>query len=343
MRHGVPCAALSDRDLTESLSGSCPLRSEFIFEGAPFASAHASTIAETAEGVVAAWFGGPREGHPDVGIWLARKAAGQWSTPVEVARGIDRRGRPQACWNPVLHQATGGPLLLFYKVGPSPRRWWGMLSASADGGRSWSAARRLPRGVLGPIKNKPVVLGDGSLLCPSSTEHLGWRAHLERTADLGESWEKLRPLNRWRELGAIQPCILAYPSGRMQVLCRTRQRVIAACWSSDGGRTWGSMQATSLPNPDSGIDAVALHDGRALLAYNPSRAARTPLCLAVSSDGVAWRNVLVLADGVGEYSYPAIIQGQDRSLHVTYTWNRRRIRYGRLSPDEISERDSSAP
>ena len=219
--------------------------SEFIFEEAPFASAHASTIAATTASVIAAWFGGPHEGHPEVRIWLARKANGQWSTPVEVARGTDRRGRPQPCWNPVLHQAAGGPLLLFYKVGPSPRRWWGMLSTSADGGRTWDAARRLPRGILGPIKNKPVVLGDGSLLCPSSTERLGWRAHLERTADLGDSWEKLGRLNTWREVGAIQPCILAYPDGRMQVLCRTRQGVIAACWSTDGGRNWGPMQATS--------------------------------------------------------------------------------------------------
>ena len=234
----------------------------------------------------------------------------------------------------MLHQAADGPLLLFYKVGPSPRRWWGMLSTSADGGRTWGAARRLPRGILGPIKNKPVVLGDGSLLCPSSTEHLGWRAHLERTADLGDSWEKLGPLNTWRGLGAIQPCILTYPDGRMQVLCRTRQRVVAACWSSDGGRNWGPMQATALPNPDSGIDAVTLHDGRALLVYNPSRKVRTPLCVAVSDDGLSWRNVLVLEYGVGEYSYPAIIQGRDGSLHLTYTWNRRRIRYVRLSPEK---------
>jgi predicted neuraminidase len=101
--------------------------------------------------------------------------------------------------------------------------------------------------------------------------------------------------------------------------------MIAACWSNDGGRTWGPMQATSLPNPDSGIDAVSLHDGRALLVYNPSREARTPLCLAVSGDGLSWRNVRVLEDGIGEYSYPAIIRGRDGSLHVSHAWNRRRM------------------
>lgn len=311
------------------------MRFEFIFDEAPFAAARASTIAETPEGLIVAWFGGPHEGHARVGIWLAREVDGRWSAPVEVTGGADRLGRPQPCWNPVLHQAAAGPLLLFYKVGPSPRRWWGMLRTSADGGQTWSAARRLPRGTLGPIKNKPVVLADGALLCPSSTEHLGWRIHLERTADLGESWEKLGPLNARHEFGAIQPCILTYPDGRMQLLCRTRQRVIAACWSTDGGRNWGPMQATSLPNPDSGIDAVSLHDGRAVLVYNASQNARTPLCLAVSSDGQSWRHALVLEDTAGEYSYPAVIQASDGSLHLTYTWNRRRIRYVRLSPDEV--------
>jgi predicted neuraminidase len=201
-----------------------------------------------------------------------------------------------------------------------------------NGGRTWSTPRRLSRGILGPIKNKPVVLADGALLCPSSTEHLGWRAHLERSEDLGANWRRFAPLNT-REFSAIQPCILMYPDGRLQVLCRTRQGVIAACWSSDGGLSWGPMHATSLPNPDSGIDAVSLRDGRGVLAYNPSQEARTPLCLAVTSDGHIWRDALVLEDAGGEYSYPAIIQASDGSLHVTYTWNRRRIRHVRVSPD----------
>src|SRR5438046_1115702 len=45
---------------------------EFIFEKAPFPSCHASTIVETGDGLVAAWFGGQHEKHPSVGIWLSR-------------------------------------------------------------------------------------------------------------------------------------------------------------------------------------------------------------------------------------------------------------------------------
>ena len=84
----------------------------------------------------------------------------------------------------------GGPLILFYKVGPSPSTWWGMVRTSSDNGRTWSAAGKLPDGILGPIRAKPIELRPGILLAGSSTEHDGWRVHLERTKDLGESWAK---------------------------------------------------------------------------------------------------------------------------------------------------------
>ena len=307
------------------------MQAGFIFEDAPFASAHASTIAETPASLVAAWFGGPYEGHPEVGIWLARRAAGRWSAPVEVAQGRDRRGRPSPCWNPVLFEPRDGPLLLFYKVGPSPRRWWGMLMRSHDGGRSWSEPARLPRGMLGPIKNKPVELPDGALLCPSSTEVLFWHCHLERTQ--GGAWQKLS-LRASRTRGSIQPSILCHPGGAMQMVCRSKQGAITSCWSQDG-RHWDRMRPLDLPNPDSGIDAVMLADGRALLVYNHTRHGRTPLNLALSRDGVLWQRSHVLEDAPGEYSYPAVIQAADGRIHITYTWQRRRIRHVELDPAEL--------
>ncbi|HEX5078918.1 MAG TPA: sialidase family protein [Geminicoccaceae bacterium] len=309
------------------------MQAGFLFTDAPFASAHASTIVESGGTLLAAWFGGPHEGHPEVGIWLARREGASWSAPVEVAQGRDSRGRRSPCWNPVLCQPRQGPLLLFYKVGPSPRRWWGMLARSSDGGRSWSEPARLPRGILGPIKNKPVELEDGALLCPSSTESLIWRCHLERTADGGASWQRLS-LAASRTRSSIQPSILRFPDGTMQLVCRSRQRAITTCRSADGLR-WDRMRPLDLPNPDSGIDAQVLADGRALLVYNHSRRGRTPLNLALSRDGRRWQPSLVLEDAPGEYSYPAVIQAADGLIHITYTWQRRRIRHVELDPAEL--------
>lgn len=315
------------------------VRSEFIFETAPFKSCHASTIAQMTEGFAAAWFGGTAEKNPDVGIWFSTCLhGGDWTAPVEVTNGVQEKGKRVPCWNPVLFRPKEGPLLLFYKAGPSPSRWWGMLMTSTDNGKTWSKPQKLPEGFLGPIKNKPIQLADGALLCPSSTEDHGWRIHIERTPDLGQTWTKTEPLNRTKDFDAIQPTILTHPNNRLQLLCRSKQGRITECWSEDEGKTWGPMKATELPNPSSGIDAVTLKDGRHLLVYNPTTRDRTPLSIAISKDGAAWNTVFALEDVPGEFSYPAVIQASDNLVHVTYTWKRERIKHIVIDPKNIKEK-----
>lgn len=194
----------------------------YIYETAPFPSSHASTIVETSRGLVAAWFGGTAERNPDVGIWVSRHEGGRWTAPVEVANGVQSPTLRHPTWNPVLVQPATGPLLLFYKVGPSPSTWWGMVTTSSDQGRTWSAPRRLPDGVIGPVKNKSVQLPNGDLLSGSSTEHDGWRVHMERSTDNGRTWTVTPALNDGKQIPAIQPSILLHRDGRLQSIGRTR-------------------------------------------------------------------------------------------------------------------------
>ncbi len=327
------------------------VRSEFIYETAPFPQCHASTIAESKGGLVAAWFGGTREKHPDVGVWVSRFEDGKWTAPVEVANGVESAEKRYPTWNPVLHQmksgAGWGPLLLFYKVGPSPSAWWGMMMTSEDGGKTWSEPRRLPNGVFGPIKNKPVELGDGELLCPSSTEDNGWRVHFERTADSGKTWRRTDAINDGKEFGVIQPTLFFHKGGRLQAMMRSRQGKIVESWSDDNGETWSKLNATTLPNPNSGIDGVTLRDGRHLLVYNhvvtqPGKwGGRAPLNVAVSEDGKTWKAALALETGPpeAEYSYPAVIQTSDGLVHVTYTWNRKKVKHVVIDPRKLSLRE----
>jgi len=311
---------------------------EFVFESAPFAQCHASTLVESDGSLVAAWFGGTREGKPDVGIWTSRRDAEGWSEPVEVANGLQPDGKRYPCWNPVLFQPKDGPLWLFYKVGPHPKSWWGMLITSPDGGRHWSKPVALPQGILGPIKNKPLALADGTILCPSSTEDQGWRLHFERTEDQGKTWQSTGPIHDGKEFAAIQPTLLTHPGLKIQALARTRQGKIAQCWSSDGGRTWSAPRATTLPNPNSGIDGVSLADGRQCLVYNHTTRRRWPLNVAVSKDGKQWKAALVLENTPGEYSYPAVIQTDDGHVHIAYTWKRRHVKHVVVDPEKIVPR-----
>ena len=315
--------------------------SAFIFDTAPFASAHASTIAHTSAGPIAAWFGGTREGAADVGIWVSRQTGGQWSAPVEVATGVQPDGTRHPCWNPVLFEIRPGTLALFYKVGPRPTTWWGMVRTSADAGRTWSGARRLPDGVLGPVKNKPVRLDDGTIVSGSSTETPDaanlWRVHFERSTDGGDTWTVIHPApaTPGPEIGAIQPSILVHPDGRLQAVGRSRSQRVFETWSSDKGRTWGPVTLTTLPNPSAGTDAVTLRDGRHLIVYNHTPKGRTPLNVAVSRDGKTWEAALVLESEPGEYSYPAVIQAPDGLVHITYTWKRQRIKHVVIDPAKL--------
>lgn len=312
--------------------------SEFVFETAPFPSCHASTIVETRQGLVAAWFGGTREGHEDVGIWLSRHAGERWTAPVEVATGIESPTKRYPCWNPVLFQPSQGPLLLFYKVAASPSTWWGMLTTSNDGGRSWTTPRRLPDGILGPIKNKPLQLADGTILSGTSTEHDGWRVHFERSTDQGQTWQASSPVNDGQQIAAIQPSLLTYAHGKLQAVGRTRQGKLFELWSEDNGRTWGPMSLLDLPNPNSGTDATTLADGRQLLVYNHTSKGRTPLNVAISRDGHEWLAALALETEPGEYSYPAVIQTADGRVHITYTWKRQRIKHVVVDPAKLETR-----
>lgn len=308
------------------------MQSKFIYETAPYLSCHASTIEESQGTLLAAWFGGTAERHPDVGIWVAHFEGGKWSAAVGVANGVQSPELRYPCWNPVLFQPKEGPLLLFYKVGPNPVDWWGMLMRSADGGRTWSKPDRLPEGILGPIKNKPVQLENGDILCPTSTEKGGWRVYLERISNQGRSWQATAPINDGVTLGAIQPSILVHPDGFLQAVGRTQQGYLFSTESMDQGHTWQPMTLLDLPNPNSGTDAVTLHDGRSLLVYNPSKTERTPLSVALSCNGRRWKPVLTLENMPGEFSYPAVIQTKDGLVHITYTWNRKRIRHVVLIP-----------
>lgn len=324
------------------------LKGELIYplDDKPTPECHASTLAETPSGIVAAWFGGTGERFPDVGIWVSRLQDGQWSRPVEVVNGVQSPQLRYPCWNPVLFRHSSGPLLLFYKVGPSPSRWWGMLTTSNDDGQSWGEPAKLGSHdaighLIGPVKNKPIELTDGSILCPSSTEHDGWRVHFELTSDLGKTWKVIGPIHDGRDFSAIQPSILTYPDGQMQILCRTKQKVIGQSWSTDGGATWSEMSATDLPNPDAGTDAVTLRDARQLLVYNHTLrggdfpAGRNMLNVALSDDGKTWTPVITLERSEGEYSYPAVIQTHDGKVHITYTFRRQSVKYVVLDPAAI--------
>lgn len=309
---------------------------DFIYQSAPFPSCHASTIVETSDGMLAAWFGGTYEKHPDVSIYTSAYRNGKWSEPVMVADGVENKLIRNPTWNPVLFKRDNGDIILYYKVGPSVTKWVGVYKISTDEGKTWSKELRIPDNLLGPIKNKPVKSPDGGILYPTSVEdNLGWRVYMEHSKQDLSDWGKVTLDNNG--FNAIQPSVLFYPGGKMQILCRSKENKVVESWSGDGGKTWSKMEATSLPNPNSGTDAVTTKEGVQLIIYNPLiRGEKYPqgrerLNIAASYDGKTWKDLIVLEDQKdGEYSYPAIIQAEDGSVWITYTYRREKVKYAKL-------------
>lgn len=331
---------------------------EFIFQpgSTSFPESHASTIVALKNGeLMAAWFGGTKERAPDVAIWGSRYVNGAWTTPVELER---EKNIPS--WNPVLFHTKDGRLWLYYKVGPSPGEWAAGRMYSEDEGKTWSKDERLPAGLLGPIRAKPLVLKDGTIVSGTSFEaHETWAAWVERSADNGATWKKIGPIDVSRAFdaaatpatdpptdapgwaadkgprkyeGIIQPSIISLGGKHLRLYARSRTLAskIAVADSMDDGVTWTQARYLDLPNNNSGIDAVALKDGRVVMIFNNTTVGRTPLNLAVSTDGEHFRVFATLEDTVGQYSYPAIIQAPDGSLDMTYTWQRKTIKYVHL-------------
>ncbi|KJF43201.1 sialidase family protein [Draconibacterium sediminis] len=306
----------------------------YISDTLQYAQCHASSIIETKTGLLVSFFGGPHERHPEVSIYTAAFENGQWQKPQKVADGkADTTSFPT--WNPVLFRSANNQIDLFYKVGPSPNDWWGMVMHSSNEGKTWSAPEKLPDGILGPIRNKPIQLSSGVILSPSSTEesHVLWKAHIERSQDGGQTWTKIA-IPSPDSVKVIQPTLLVYPDQQIQALLRSNQNVVMESWSHDEGKTWSAVLPTTIPHPNSGIDAITLQSGAKLMVNNPLpggdswEAGRNKLDLYYSTDGKLWKTIMHLEnEQEGEFSYPCIIQTTDGLIHISYTYNRRQIKH----------------
>jgi predicted neuraminidase len=343
------------------LTAQSPVR-ELIFQpgSAPFAASHASTIVELKDhSLMAAWFGGSAEGKPDVAIWGSHRIGDAWSAPVELVREA-----PVPCWNPVHFQTSDGRLWLYYKFGPAPGTWTAGRMFSLDEGKTWSAPDHLPAGLVGPVRAKPLVLTDGTIVSGTSFEtYRSWAVWIERSIDQGKTWAKIGPIvppvdldkqglgdaraeipsqvpgsEDWKYTnGIIQPSVVSLGGKHLRLYARSTAKTarISVADSYDNGVTWTQARPIDVPNPNSGIDAVALKDGRVVLIYNNTTSGRTPLNLAVSTDGEHFKMFYTLEDKPGEYSYPAIIQASNGDLYMTYTWDRKSIQFVRFPLGQI--------
>jgi predicted neuraminidase len=320
-------------------------KSDFITADPVVPSVHAASITEGSDGTLyAAWYGGSHEGARDVNIFWSRRAANPdsaWSKPevlVSRATAAQELQRPiKKVGNAVLFADGRGALDLIY-VTVSFGGWSTSslnVKTSRDEGKTWLPSQRL---TLSPflnlselVKNKPCALSDGEWAVPIYHECLGkfpeilW---LRDGADGRLSWSKTRVCGG-RSL--LQPALVPLDPNNALLFCRdfSSRRKLHLSRSADLGQHWSTPKPLTLPNPDSGLDAIRLLDGRILLAFNDVERGRENLRLAISTDeGATWTRRATLESEAGEeFSYPSLIQTRSGIIHVVYTWKRKGIKH----------------
>ena len=335
------------------------MQKEFIIENLPTDFCHASTVIKTPDDLLSCWFGGTHEGKADVAIWSSRKADGKWTAPVKLADGVESN------WNPVLFYNEQGKLHLFYKEGQQISDWKTYLMTSEDNGETWSEPCEMVAGDAsggrGPVRNKPVALSNGTVLAGGSIEKGEWTAFVDVSDNSCATWEKTAPIKiaglvyqagektaesniavseqSFYGRGVIQPSLWESSAGKVHMLLRSSEGYVYRADSEDCGKTWSDAYKTELPNNNSGLDLVkAPFDGKLYLVCNPVQAnwgMRSPLSLFKSEDnGRTWNKLYDLESEPGEFSYPAIIAGEE-GLTITYTWNRKNIACVEISREKL--------
>ena len=155
-------------------------------------------------------FSGSREGAKDVEIRLCRKEPGKdWTAPASIAVGI-HDGKRGPTRNPVVFETFEGKVLLFYRIFGITKGFYlfGYMKTSTDGGKNWSEPRRIAEDCIGPEKNKPIQLEDGTILSPTADRNgqIGYRVCVEKSTDGGETWVAMPPIKS--DMDAIQPAIM---------------------------------------------------------------------------------------------------------------------------------------
>jgi len=304
---------------------------------------HGATVVTTLDGgLFATWFGGSREGGKDVVLWGADYSLDTpgWSTPRRIigpAETRDALGRYiKTVGNSVLVRGEDDELLLYF-VSVSVFGWAASalnVMNSWDEGKTWNAPRRLitsPFFNFSTLNKSPAAhYSDGSIGLPVYHELIGKFSELLHIARDGRILDKVR-ITHGRL--AIQPWLLPLAPQKALALMRDSGPApghVLLSRSDDAGMHWSQVEKLPLPNPDSSVAGLRRPDGSLLLVFNDVEAGRHSLALALSRDeGRSWKMVRHFEQSKSgdEFSYPYLIRNRDGTMHLLYTWNRKRIRH----------------
>ncbi len=171
-------------------------------------------------------------------------------------------------------------------------------------------------------RNKPLIAGNRILL-PLYSDGFDFSL-IAITINGGETWHFSEPIVG---AGAVQPALALLKDSSIIAYMRDNgpppKRLMKSI-SKDQGKTWSTVDDSEIPNPGTAADIVVLKSGNWVVAHNDIEDGRHRLSVWLSPDeGKTWpyRKTLVNGEPGSEVRghYPAIIQGSDEIIHVSFT------------------------
>ena len=300
---------------------------------------HPATIEELANGdLYLAYYGGSGEYADDTAVYGSRKPAGQtkWTYP-EV---VSDTPKGQA-GNPVVWQAPDGVVWLFHVV-RSGETWSSSrirARTSRDNARTWSKSFVVAAEEGMMVRAHPLALDGGDFLLP--VYHETGHDREQVAADTSSLFLRYDVKSgQWTETnriksrsGNLQPAVARITDDYLVCYCRrgggydaVTDGYVVRAESRDGGRTWSEGRDSAFANPNSAVDFIKLRNGHLVLVFNDSMSDRTPLTVAISTDGdktYPYRKNIIT--GPDSYAYPTAIQTRDGRIHVVFTSSERTV------------------
>ncbi|MDR9394679.1 MAG: exo-alpha-sialidase [Roseovarius sp.] len=316
--------------------GDAPVFERVLDYTAPEGQAHSPGIVVDDAGFAVLWFEGSAEAQADVDIHAASLArqGGSWQATAPAPRvtraalsdAFEPRQLVVTLGNTIQNEAAANALYAtVVSVGG-----WAMASVAdlrmgPDGpvrARKLNLSPFLNRSFL--VKSPMVAYADGSHALPAYFEMGAAHGALVRLGADG----RVRDMRRIAGPGKpIQPMIVPLDAERALAFLRDFD-ASGRLWLSrttDGGQSWSAAQMTDIPNPSAPVAALAMSDGRILMAMNDDAQGADRLRLAVSADeGASWRVIRTLEDDGGDARYPMLRRLTGGEIALAYSHGTKR-------------------
>ncbi|KAA1233638.1 MULTISPECIES: sialidase family protein [Agrobacterium tumefaciens complex] len=297
---------------------------------------------------------------PDGVLWLfhtAQPSGNQDECRIRMARVtrdptapeklVSEEGRfldlPQGCFirAPLRIRDDGAWLLPIFRCVQRPGQKWNgshdtaALGISTDNGATWQL-QELQKST-GCVHMSPVAVTNGHYAAFFRRRQADFVYRTE-SADGGRSWSKPQPTDVPNNNSSI--AVIRLGDGRLAMICNP----INAAQSSDRRASLYDELGEEDDRPD------ADPSGGCVPVWGVPRAP-VSICLS-NDDGRSFSTRILIEDGPGtclsndstdgrnlEMSYPWLLEAPDGTLHASYTYHRRAIKYVRLAPGWADEND----